>query len=141
MKKFLFLMLCIVLVLGGAFAFSEYFYGSTGIMESGIVSVIKVDAFDFPGKVTVLEDPEDETEEKLIEILLKAERKNRPCRVKAIEGARMDYEIELYFSDIYEHRFLYLGEESLIYDPDSGKNWEIINADEIISELEVFLAE
>ncbi|MBE6893029.1 MAG: hypothetical protein E7482_03330 [Ruminococcaceae bacterium] len=110
-------------------------------MESGIVDVVRVDSFERMGKVVVLKDPEDETEEKIIEILSKAERKNRSYKRKAIEGSRMDYEIELYFMDIYEHRFLYLGEESSIYDPDTGKSWEIINADEIISELEAFLGE
>ncbi len=110
-------------------------------MESGIVDVVRVDSFERMGKVVVLEDPEDETEEKLIEILSKTERKNRPYKQKALEGSRMDYEIELYFSDIYEHRFLYLGEESCIYDPKTGKSREIINADEIISELEEFFAE
>ena len=110
-------------------------------MESGIVDVVRVDSFERMGKVVVLEDPEDETEERLIEILSKAERKNRSYKPKAIEGSRMDYEIELYFMDIYKHRFLYLGKESGIYDPDTGKSWEIINADEIISELEAFLAE
>ena len=141
MKNFLFLILCLVLVTAGAFGFSEYFYGSSGIMESGIVDVVRVDSFERMGKVVVLEDPEDETEEKIIEILSKAERKNRSYKPKAIEGSRMDYEIELYFMDIYKHRFLYLGKESGIYDPDAGKSWEIINADEIISELEAFLAE
>ena len=141
MKKLLFFLFCAVLITCTALGFSEYFYGSSGIMESGIVDVVRVDSFERMGKVVVLKDPEDETEEKIIEILSKAERKNRSYKPKAIEGSRMDYEIELYFMDIYEHRFLYLGEESSIYDPDTGKSWEIINADEIISELEAFLGE
>ena len=43
--------------------------------------------------------------------------------------------------DIYEWRFVYLGEKSSIYDPDSGKSWEIINADEILPELDALFAE
>lgn len=141
MKKLLLFLFCAVLITCTALGFSEYFYGSSGIMESGIVDVVRVDSFERMGKVVVLKDPEDETEEKIIEILSKAERKNRSYKPKAIEGSRMDYEIELYFMDIYEHRFLYLGEESSIYDPDTGKSWEIINADEILLELEAFLGE
>ena len=138
MKKMLLLILCATLIIGISFVFSEYFYGSSGIMESGIISVVRVDSFERIGKIVIIEDPEGETEEKLIEILSKAERKNIPYKSKFIEGARTDYEIELYFSDIYEHRFVYLGQESSIYDPDKGKSWEIINADEIIQELDTF---
>ena len=141
MKKAILLILCVALVICGASAFSEYFYGSTGIMESGSIDIMGIKAFENGGKEILLEDPQDETEEKLIEILSKAERKNRRSfGNKPIEGLRTDYEIELYFLDIYEHRFLYLGEKSSIYDPKSGKSWEVINADEILPELEAFLS-
>ena len=142
MKQFIFYVLSFALIIGTAFGFSEFFYGSTGIMESEIVDVMGVRSFEGIGKTKLLEDAEGETEEEIINILSKAERKNlRSIPTEPIEGAREDYEIELYFMDIYEWRFVYLGEKSSIYDPDSGKSWEIINADEILPELDALFAE
>lgn len=142
MKQFIFYILCFALIIGTAFGFSEIFYGNSGIMESGIVDVVDVRSFEGIGKTTLLEDPEGETEEELIKILSKAERKNlRSIPTEPTEGAREDYEIELYFMDIYEHRFVYLGEKSSVYDPESGKSWEIVNADEILPELDALFAE
>ena len=142
MKNFLIFALCTALIIGGAFGFSEFFYGSTGIMKSGIVDVTGVDIFEGIGKVSVLDDPEGETEEKIIEILSKAERKNiRLLPKEPIEGDLTDYEIGLYFMDIYEQYFVYLGSKSSVYHPESGKSWEITNADEIIAELDALFAE
>ncbi|MBR6657810.1 MAG: hypothetical protein IKL18_06550 [Oscillospiraceae bacterium] len=142
MKNFLVFVFCGALIIGCAFGFSEYFYGTTGIMESGIINIGGVWVFEKPGKALLVEEPEEETEEKIIEILSKAERKNRRSTpTEPIEGLRTDYEIEIYFSDIYEHRFVYLGEKSNIYDPKSEKSWEIVNAEEIIQELDTLFAE
>lgn len=142
MKNFLVFGFCAVLIIGIAFGFSDFFYGSTGIMESGIINIVGVSVFEETGKIKIVDEPEDETKERIIEILSKAERKNlRSIPVEPIEGNRTNYEIELYFSDIYEHRFVYLGEKSSIYDPKREKSWEIINAEEIIPELDSFFAE
>ena len=91
MKKMLLLILCATLIIGISFGFSEYFYGSSGIMESGIISVVRVDSFERMGTTVIIEDPEGETEEKLIEILSKAERKNIPYKLEFFDGARTDY--------------------------------------------------
>ncbi|MBQ6877798.1 MAG: hypothetical protein IJO22_05295 [Oscillospiraceae bacterium] len=141
MKNFLFYILCFVLIIGTAFGFSEYFYGSTGILKSGIADVAGIKSFEDGGKTRLLEDAEGEVEEEIIKILSKAERKNRgSVSTEPIEGNRTDYEIELYFSDIYEHYFVYLGEKSFVYDIENGKRWEIINAEEIIPEIDAIFA-
>jgi len=144
MKNFVIYLLCAAMVLGAAFCFSEFVLGTAPIMKSDIADIMGVAVFENHTKSYLPEEyfsDGGETENAIIDILMKGERKHIPSLPEPIEGARTDYEIDVYFSSLYEHYSFYLGQNSIAYNMKTQKSYEIVNGEELISLLDSLLSE
>lgn len=144
MKNFVIYALCAAMVFGGAFCFSEFAFGTTGMMKSDIANIIGVAVFENHSKNYLPEEyfsDGGETEKAIIDILMQGERKRIPSLPAPIEGEKTEYQIDVYFSAEYEHYSFYLGENSIAYNMKSQKSYEIINGAELIALLDGLLKE
>ncbi len=136
MKGYIFRIICAALFFGAVIGGMVYFSGTSPVIEQKGAD-IAFKAFTEGGKTAV--ELSSEKEEKFEEILLKAKRKNYKEKFAPVWQGDMKYEIYLIGEN--GHLFITLGNVNFAYKDASKGGYEIINAKEVIAEIDSLLLE
>lgn len=138
MKNLLVFIFCAAAVFAVAFGVTEYLDGSSPLYISE-----KTDVYKFRDEQKNEDFPqfyEGEPRAELLDVLSKIERKNHKTRESVLQGDQIKYRI--YLQNEKETYFIYLGEFNMacVEHPGTGVyGYEIINAEEIMAEIEALL--
>ena len=132
MKNFLLYMISAILIFAAAFGLTEYWMGTSPILEEESANLIYIEKVSAHSKEEI--HFRSEEAQALIEILSKAERKNYRVKFTPVWQGDMKYNIDIVDAK-HNIQFITLGNVNVVYSDSSKGGYEIINSEEIIVEI------
>ncbi len=136
MKNFALYLFSAVLVFAAAFGLTEYLMGTSNVLGAGSTSFLGFEKVSEYSKEEISLTQEEEEQLKLI--ILEAERKNRRVKFAPVWQGDMKYNLHI-LNEKQGHFFITLGNVNVVFEDASKGGYEIVNAEEIISEIDKLL--